>query len=392
MSKERFLVIDDEADVAEFIGNAGRVKNFEVRVTTDGQQFKTLLRSFNPSIISLDLMMPELDGIEILRFLADEKSNAALLLVSGMDVRTLHTAERLAKSLNLNILGSMQKPIMLDDFDTIIEKGMKSGSQISAERLKAAIYDRELFLLYQPKLSLREDKITLEGVEALVRWQHPEKGVIPPFEFIPLAEETGLIAPLTEYVLDEALEQVNKWQTDHGLTLDVSVNLAPQLLGDTSIPDRMNRLLSQHTVKSQQLTIEITETGLMQDIPTNVANLMRFRVKGMNISIDDFGTGYSSLVQIFRMPFNELKIDKSFVMELDDNNEARTIVHAIIDLAHNLGLSVCAEGIETESSLRYLQEQGCDLGQGFFMSRPIPAEEIPAWNVKWNKRSRLKKV
>ena len=373
----RLLVIDDEPDVAEFIGEVGRQSDFEVKVSTSAGQFKSLVRFFQPAVIVLDLHMPDADGIELLRFLADEKCQAGLLLISGMDSKIRSSAVHLGESLNLNMVGTLQKPIMLDDLKSMLKSGVTKLGAVSHEALRAAIAERSLCVYYQPIMLLDRQRITVKGVEALVRWNHPDKGLLPPNEFIPAAEESGLIGPLTEFVLDEGLRQINQWRKNYNLDLEISVNLAPQLLGDAALPDRLIDVLNQFNIQGSRLTLEITETGVTEDVPNNIANLTRFRVKDVNISIDDFGTGYSSLVQIYRMPFNELKIDKSFVMEFDESKEAQTIVKAIIDLAHDLGLKVCAEGVETESTLHHLVELGCDLAQGYFISRPVPPDQIP---------------
>jgi len=361
-----------------------------VIITQSGDQFKSLTRSFKPGMIVMDLQMPETDGIELLRFLADEKCSADLLLVSGMDTKVRSAAVHLGESLNLSMLGTLQKPLLLEDLEAMLKKSMAKTGVISHDILKAAIAGRQLCVHYQPKISFGEDRhYRVKGFEALVRWDHPDKGMLMPDEFITLAEESGLIGPLTEFVLEESLRQVNRWCEQVDFRPEISVNLAPHLLADATLPDRIIALLGRAKVDGSQLMLEITETGIMEDVPSNVAALTRLRVKGVNISIDDFGTGYSSLVQIYRMPFNELKIDKSFVMELDQSQEAKTIVRAIVELAHNLNLTVCAEGIETGSTFRYLRELGCDFGQGYFISRPIPPDQVLDWVAHWQDRMPL---
>jgi EAL domain-containing protein (putative c-di-GMP-specific phosphodiesterase class I) len=392
MNKERLLVIDDESDVANFIGEVGRQIDFEVNVTTNADQFKALLRSFKPTVIVLDLMMPDMDGIEMIRFLADEKCSSGLLLISGMDSKVRSSAVRLGEKLHLNMLGTLQKPIMLDDLESALKSGLTKTLAVSHDTLQTAIKQHDLCVYYQPKVMLYDGSYTVKGVEALVRWNHPDKGLMYPDEFIPVAEECGLIAPLTRFVLEEGLQQLNRWHDNDDLDLDISVNLAPQLLADTTLPDRVIAILEQMNIRGSRLTLEILETGLTEDIPNYIANLTRFRVKEINISIDDFGIGYSSMLQIYRMPFNEIKIDKSFVIEMDESEEAKTIVKAIVELSHNLGLMVCAEGVESESALHYLHELGCDLGQGYYISRPIPGDKIPEWFDDWQKKTNEHKV
>ena len=208
-----------------------------------------------------------------------------------------------------------------------------------------------------------------------MRWQHPELELVMPDEFIPLAERTGLIGALTDVVLREALEQVKLWQ-DGGHRLSVAVNLAPQLLSDLEFPDRISDLLGEYRVDASAMMFEITESGAMADVALTMDILTRLRVKGVGLSIDDFGTGFSSLVELYRMPFSELKIDKSFVMDIGKGEEAAVIVCSLVTLAHNLGLTVCAEGVETQEALDLLQSLGCEKAQGYLIGKPVPATEL----------------
>jgi EAL domain-containing protein (putative c-di-GMP-specific phosphodiesterase class I) len=246
------------------------------------------------------------------------------------------------------------------------------GAALTETRLNEALEHGELVVFYQPKLALNghvDGK--LEGVEALVRWNDPLYGGLrAPDEFIPLAERTGLIEPLTWYVLDAAIAQTAAWHA-RGMHFSVSVNLPATMVNDMSLPDRVAGFLGDRGFPSGKLMLEVTETGAMVNSTTTIESLTRLRVKGIGLSIDDFGTGYSSLVELYRMPFSELKIDKSFVLDCDHDPEARTIVEAIVSLAHNLHLSVCAEGVETEQSLRLLRELGCEKAQGYYISRPL---------------------
>ncbi|WP_200249614.1 putative bifunctional diguanylate cyclase/phosphodiesterase [Thiococcus pfennigii] len=248
--------------------------------------------------------------------------------------------------------------------------------EVTEKRLRHAIDHGELVLHFQPKISLLgHGNGRIEGAEALVRWNDPRHGLRPPFEFIPLAERSGLIEPLTFYVLDAAVRQGKAWR-DAGLPLAISVNLPASMVNDRRLPNRVADALAGAHLPPEGLILEVTETGAMVDSAITVESLTRLRVKGIGLAIDDFGTGYSSLIELYRMPFSELKIDRSFVMECDHEEEARTIVEATIALAHKLGLVVCAEGVESGETLRFLQGQGCELAQGFFISRPLPPERF----------------
>jgi diguanylate cyclase (GGDEF)-like protein len=242
--------------------------------------------------------------------------------------------------------------------------------------LRRAIEHDQLSLYFQPKISLVTGKVTC--AEALVRWQHPQHGLLSPDVFVPIAEQTGLIRPMSRWVLDTALRQVNRWRQD-GLDLAVAVNLSMRNLHDPEIADMIRKLLSRWGVPAGCLTIEITESSLMADAARAMEVLSRLRCMGVSISIDDFGTGYSSLAYLKRLPVHELKIDKSFVahMARDDNDAA--IVRSTVSLAHDLGLQVVAEGVEDQPTWDLLVALGCDVAQGYFISRPLPPLVLGEW-------------
>ena len=242
--------------------------------------------------------------------------------------------------------------------------------------LRRAISDDELVLHYQPKIDLRTNQVS--GVEALVRWAHPVRGLLAPAEFVPLAEHTSLMRPLTLWVLEKAISQCRAWRED-GLEMRVAVNLAVPSLLDAQLAPDVARLLAKHEVPPGLLELEITESSIMTDPQRSIAKLEELSAMGVRLAIDDFGTGYSSLSYLKSLPVDELKIDKSFVMNMEASADDRVIVRSTIDLARNLGLAVVAEGIETHAALVRLRTLGCGEGQGFLMSRPIPAEAFVDW-------------
>ena len=242
--------------------------------------------------------------------------------------------------------------------------------------LRRGIEDRHLLLHYQPKADMRTGGV--RGVEALVRWVHPEHGVIPPDEFIPLAEHTGLIRTLTLFVLDEALAQCRLWQ-DQGLQLGVAVNLSVRNLYDPSFADEVGELLDRHRIAPELLELEITESVIMADPLRAMSVLGLLSALGVGLSLDDFGVGYSSLAYLKRLPVTEIKIDKSFVMNITSDESDALIVRSTIGLARSLGLRTVAEGVETEESWARLVALGCDVAQGFYLCRPKPADELAHW-------------
>jgi diguanylate cyclase (GGDEF)-like protein len=242
--------------------------------------------------------------------------------------------------------------------------------------LRHSIENGDLVLWYQPKVDAKTNKV--DSVEVLVRWIHKKHGMIFPDEFISLAERTGLIKNLTLWVLENALKETVSWRAQ-GLDLDVAVNLSTRNLLDPEFPNVIAELLKTYNYPATSLKLEITETAIMADPEFALKIVQRIADMGVTISIDDFGTGYSSLAYIKRLPVSELKIDKAFVMDmLNDENDA-TIVHATIQLAHNLGLSVVAEGVENRATMESLRQQGCDTLQGYYISKPLPAVEFIPW-------------
>jgi len=255
--------------------------------------------------------------------------------------------------------------------------------------LRRAIDRGELVLHYQPKADLRTGRV--HGVEALVRWSHHVRGIVPPDEFIPLAQKTGVIVPLTFFVLNEALRQCRSWKLE-GLDLCVGVNLSARNLLDVHLPDTVGELLAKWEVSTSLLELEITESTILADPIRAMHVLSRLSDMGVRLAIDDFGTGYSSLAYLKRLPVDELKIDKSFVQGMDEDENDAVIVRLTIDLGRNLGLRVVAEGVETAEAWRRLVALGCDIAQGYYLSRPVPAAELATWLRATPERRRTKRL
>jgi len=260
--------------------------------------------------------------------------------------------------------------------------GTRSISQLAAAssrgraELRRAIDQEELLLHYQPKAELQSGRIA--GVEALVRWQHPERGLLYPDEFVPLAERTGLIKELTLCVLEAALRQLRAWQ-ESGLQLSVSVNLSARDLLDCELPETVERLLRKYELAPDRLELEITESVILADPMRARLVLNRLSAMGVELAIDDFGIGYSSLAYLKRLPVKQIKIDRSFVMNMERDENDAVIVRSTIDLGRNLGLMVVAEGVESKTIWSDLARLECDLAQGYYLSRPIPAQALADW-------------
>jgi EAL domain-containing protein (putative c-di-GMP-specific phosphodiesterase class I) len=242
--------------------------------------------------------------------------------------------------------------------------------------LRSAVKTSELQMWLQPKIHLS----TMQGYgfEALVRWQHPQRGFISPAEFVPFAESTGYISMITEWMLNQALGTLASWKDSHP-DQSIAVNVSTHDLRDPSFPDRVKKLMADYGVDPKLLKIEITESGIMEDPGSVIGLLNSLRDTGIQLSIDDFGTGYSSLSYLQRLPVNELKIDRSFVIDINLQPATQRLVKTIIEMGHGLGLSVIAEGIETEAERDTLQSLGCDAMQGYFASKPLHGAGLQGW-------------
>jgi diguanylate cyclase (GGDEF)-like protein len=253
------------------------------------------------------------------------------------------------------------------------ERGNRSRAPLRMSELRQAIVADQLFLLYQPKINLKNGLIA--GLEVLTRWQHPELGLIPPDEFIPVAERTGLIVPLTLWVLHQSLLQCRAWN-DMGIDVSVAVNLSMWNLEAQELPDQIAGLIKTIAMSPDRLELEITESAIMGDPQRTMRTLTLIRDLGVHFTIDDFGTGYSSLAHLRKLPVTGMKIDKSFVQNMESDRDNAVIVRSIIDLGHNLGLKVTAEGVETQGARDMLVDFECDEAQGYYYSHPIPARQI----------------
>jgi len=369
----RLLAVDDEPSIGRLIKRVAESLGFDVVVTEDPAIFAKTARQWHPTVIMLDLNIPGTDGIQLLRTLAADKSAAHVVLTSGADGRILEAAQRLGRERGLNMGGLLQKPVRIETLRDLLREFKPVPKTLLGVDLAEGIATGQLFLEYQPKLDCRLGRIT--AVEALVRWRHPVHGIVQPNQFVKLAEETDRIHLLTDWVVGAAAKQAAAWHAEN-LALEVAVNISAKDVQDIDLPERLHQHCQAAGVDPSSMMLELTETGAMREAVQMLDVLTRLRLKGFKLSIDDFGTGYSSLVQLQKMPFSEVKVDGSFVMQMTRNQGCRVIVEFIIDLARKLGLKSVAEGVEEQAALNTLIEMGCDMAQGYYLSHPIAAERI----------------
>ncbi len=390
--REKLLVIDDDVGIAALIHTLGEQAGYVVDVIAESRQIHDAASVAGADVIVLDLQMPGLDGVQVLRILAERKIRAGIVIVSGADQRTRSGAELYGRQLGLKMLAAVAKPFEPEEFVETLRSARAAVAPLTKQDLERAIDNHELLLVYQPTVRRNEGgKWEPDTVEALVRWDHPDRGVLGPEHFLAMGEASGLIRPITEYVLQRGLEQLKAWQSARG-ELGLRLNLSATLLTDIGFPDRFARLIEELELDPRRVTLEIAETAMLDRDPITFDILTRIRLKNVNLAIDDFGIGYSSLTQLFRMPFSEMKIDRSLMAHLPGSKEARIMVKALVNLAHDLDLHVCAEGVESASVLNLLAEFGCDSAQGYFISHPIRSVEVLDRLQELDEKSRGRKA
>ncbi|MBV1916292.1 MAG: EAL domain-containing response regulator [Pseudomonadales bacterium] len=385
----QIIIVDDDPLIAEMLATAASMIGFQTLTFMHGVEF--LSYDVQPQdIVVLDLNMPGFDGIEVLRALSEKNISVALVLISGQDRGVLHSAEKLARAHAMDVIGSLTKPITIPEFQHLLLKqyaafrdqkfplGNEEKLLPEADEVEHAIRDGQLVVHYQPQVDMKTSLMV--GVEALVRWQHPERGMIYPDMFIPVAEKNGLMGELTASVFSSVLKDSQAWW-EEGLTLHQSINISADNISSLGLPEQLMSLLDAHQRAPSSLTLEITESTLMDELVTSLDILTRLRMKGFELSIDDFGTGYSSLSHLHRIPFTELKIDRGFVSDMIEDTEARAITKTCIMLGHELNMKVVAEGIESQAIWDMLVEYGCDYAQGYYIAKPMPAEALLEWSV-----------
>lgn len=375
MSKNgrRAVVVDDDPLLQRLVCSLMERRGYQVHGAGSVAQARDLLAAEPAEVIILDLALGEEDGVDLLEHLSALGSKAAILPVSGFDRRVLRSAAHLGRALGLTVLEPLRKPFTSAQLGEALDAIPPELLPVAESDLAQALADDVLVVRYQPKVNLADGRVV--GAEALVRWNDPRRGLIPPEQFIGLAEGGPLIHALTQRVLDQALAACAAWR-GLGHEIGVSVNISARSLSDPDLPGQVEELARRHGLPPGALTLEITETVAMREVDTTMKLLTRLRLRGFALSIDDFGTGYSSLVELHRMPFSELKIDRSFVTGLDHDADAATITRAIISLGHALGLSVVAEGVEGGGVAEALREMGCDQAQGYHFDRALTAQEL----------------
>ncbi|NVM75965.1 EAL domain-containing protein (putative c-di-GMP-specific phosphodiesterase class I) [Duganella sp. SG902] len=390
-SGRRVLVVEDSVVQRGYLVGLLRQLDFgEILEAGDGNEaLRVLEAQAAPLFLVLtDLEMPGMDGIELTCQLRERRLTENLIVVSARDPRLLEIIENMAcEDAAIGLLGTLLKPVQLESLSQLLCKaeGRPSDCAPSApppphaslEEIAQALGRREFVPFFQPKVAMRNGQ--LKGVEALARWKHPRRGVLPPPHFIDALEGTPLMADFTLGMVHHVLERILAWQS-HGLPpLTVSVNLSADNLADRGFIDRLMAQVSASGVTPAALVWEVTETSVMRQLSQALTNLGRLRLAGYGLAMDDFGIGYSSMQQFARCPFTELKIDRAFVNGAAQWPNRHKVLKSALDLGQSLGVATVAEGVEKVEDWKLLRDLGCDMAQGYLLAKPMPAEELVGW-------------
>lgn len=391
----KILILDDDCFMLRLLDEQlSGLGYINISCYSNGDEAITSMQEAEgmPDIILLDINMPCMDGIEFVRHLTARNYQGSLILISGEDEIMRRATEKLAIAHKQRVQGHLQKPILVADLADLMTKCLASHPQdalrkkpkfYSVDELQCAIVQDQLLNYYQPKVSVLTGECI--GVETLVRWNHPTDGLIFPDQFIPIAETHQLIDSLTHSVMRMALQQTKQWHDD-GLNLRVAINISMDNLTDLSFADYVIAETNAIGLPHHAVVLEVTESRLMQDVNIPLDVLTRLRLKRFILSIDDFGTGHSSLAQLRDYPFEELKIDRNFTHNAHNDLRLKAIFEASLELANLLQMQVVAEGVEDLDDWQFLRKTNCPIAQGYFIARPMPAEQIPRWLLEWQQR------
>ncbi|MGF1628311.1 MAG: EAL domain-containing protein [Kiloniellaceae bacterium] len=386
----KVLIVDDNRFIVRLIRSYLQKLHASVLLEAhDGASALLQVDAADIDVIICDLNMPGMDGIELLRHLADRQAPPAVILLSGQDRSVLNTAVQLGRAHGLLVLGSVSKPFTLAQLKVLLEqvdanavrRSQDSFQPLTPEAIRAGLKGEAVELMFQPKVSIRSHEMT--GVETFLRWRDTDGKLMNPAAVIPVAEAFGLINELTEVVFRKAMIHCGAWRAD-GHTFKIAVNVSMHDLDRYDFPEFVIDTALSAGVDPSSVILEITESQIMENITKPLEILARLRMKGVGLAIDDYGTGASSMQQLKRIPFTELKIDREFVSGAPHDDAARAMLMSSIGLGKDLGLSIVAEGVETQTEWRLMASRGVDDVQGYFVARPMSAGKVADWLGRWD--------
>lgn len=353
-----------------------------------GTEALTLCQNNDIDLLFCDLRMPGMDGMALLRQLSIMGFRGSIIISSALEQDVIDSVLLMGQTYGLRMLGSVRKPASAKQIEALLARRRPDStpskhshiSTVTLDELRRALDKGLIKPWYQPKVSFSTGEWL--GTEALARWHHSERGFVSPAEFIPLAEQNGLIDQLTDSMFCQSMQAAHIWAL-RGLSINLSVNLSTQSLLNASLFNTLLGYCRQWGVSPKMITLEVTEGAFIEDVGRSLEMLSRMRMHGFGLSIDDFGTGYSSVQQLTMLPFTELKLDRSFISRCSQDKSSMAVVEYSLKLAQQLGLKSVAEGVEDEKTWQTLAALGCDMCQGFFSARPMPENELGHWYEKW---------
>jgi EAL domain-containing protein (putative c-di-GMP-specific phosphodiesterase class I)/CheY-like chemotaxis protein len=390
LSDLRFLVVEDQGfqrwAMGQMLETLGAAKIFSA---SDGQAALEIVKSLEPPIdvIVTDLNMPGMDGMEFIRHLGELEARIGLIVASEQDRSLISSVITMARNYGVDVLDAIEKPVTTKKLATALERFSRRPTvaeratppEFDLDEIVHGIARDEFEPYFQAKVEVATGRV--RGAEALARWRHGRHGIVLPATFVHKLENAGQIDALTMSVLARASTACRGWRAA-GFDISVSVNLSLTSLADTTLADRVLAVVSRHGLDPRHVTLEITETAAATHLGKVLENLSRLRMRGFGLAIDDYGTGYSSMQQLVRVPFTELKIDQSFVRNAPTHPSNRAMLEASLEMAGKLGIVAVAEGVESRQEQRLLAELGCPLAQGYYIARPMAADDFLRWMIE----------
>jgi EAL domain-containing protein (putative c-di-GMP-specific phosphodiesterase class I) len=387
---KHLLIVDDSALQREFsVSLCKQLGITQIDQAEDGEQAIVFLsNNRHTEVVILDLEMPGLDGVQVMQEMVRLGLEPAVIVASSRDSVLLSVVENMGKSLGVNLLGVLQKPVRLEQLATCLSRigalqkrlaqpaQAEQGPQLSEEDIAIALREQQFVAYFQPQVALHEGRLC--GVEALIRWKHPQHGLLMPGQFIELIERSPYMGEVSLAMLDMSLQQCRHWHAE-GMMLNVSINLSATSLADSTLANQIIARVATSGIEPRFIMLEITESTLMTDLGATLGTLACLRLKGFGLSIDDYGTGFSGMLQLSRVPCTELKVDRAFVNGASNSLHLRIMLESALDIARKLNLKVVAEGVETREDWLLLRTLECNEAQGYFIAKPMPGEALLPW-------------
>jgi EAL domain-containing protein (putative c-di-GMP-specific phosphodiesterase class I)/CheY-like chemotaxis protein len=387
-----FLVVEDDEFQRRLLGavlaNLGPREILEV---ADAAAALDVLRSGRHSIdiTFIDLKLPGMDGVELIRHIAAENHRTAVVPVSALDSSLLFSVETMARAYGVDTLGVIEKPATPEAVQALVDshvaaqaKRMAAGDapDFSFGELQQALHSKEFEPLFQPKVELATGQ--MKGVEAFVRWRHPQYGLLAPTPFIPMLEKNGEMDALTWIVIEKALAAWRDWKAQ-GLTTAIAINLSPSTLARPGLANRLIEFVAQQGADAHGFIVRVTESATVANMPYFLENLIRLRMHGFGLSVDDYGTGHASMQELMHIPFTELKIDRTFFTGAEQNHALEMVLSSSLEICQRLKRHSVVVGVETQQDWDFLLQRGCTFAQGYYIAKPMEADAIPAWAREW---------